>query len=88
MKLVNNPIVTRVFRAGNSQAVRIPKAFELEEGEVFIERRGNTLYITPKRGNWESFFTLPPIDIELDFDSLRDTRAARSVELGLDLEDT
>jgi antitoxin VapB len=42
---------TRVFKAGNSQAVRIPKAlaFANDIAEVEIERRGNSLVITPQK---------------------------------------
>ena len=42
---------TRVFRAGNSQAVRIPRAlaFANDVAEVEIERRGNALVITPAK---------------------------------------
>ncbi len=42
---------TRLFRNGNSQAVRIPKdlAFPGEDLEMEIERRGNSLIIRPVR---------------------------------------
>ncbi len=75
------PLITRVFKAGNSQAVRIPKTFELEEGEVYIEQRGNGLLITPKRGRWVEFFAGDPVDIELNTDEWRDPRPARAVDL-------
>jgi virulence-associated protein VagC len=82
MESVDKSMLTRVFRAGNSQAVRIPKALELEEeGEVYIERRGNGLYITPKRGRWQAFFAGEPVDIDINAEQLRDTRAAREVDL-------
>ncbi len=42
----------RVFRSGNSQAVRIPKEFHLRHSEVEISRRGDTLVLRPKRGSW------------------------------------
>ena len=38
-------MITRVFKSGNSQAVRIPKEFLLPEGEVEICKRGNELVI-------------------------------------------
>ena len=82
MESVDKPMLTRVFKAGNSQAVRIPKALELEEGEVYIERRGNGLYITPKRGRWQAFFAGEPVDIDINAEQLRDTRTAREVDLG------
>ena len=75
------PVITRVFKAGNSQAVRIPKALELDEGEVYIERRGNSLLITPKRGRWAEFFAGEPVDLELNTDDWRDARPPRAVDL-------
>ncbi len=39
----------KVFRSGNSQAVRIPKEFQLEGQEVEIRRRGDTLILRPVR---------------------------------------
>lgn len=46
---------TKLFRSGNSQAVRIPREFQLEGDEVEIQRRGNTLIIRPKKQTWQSF---------------------------------
>ena len=42
---------TRLFRNGNSQAVRIPKAlaFDSVDVEVEIERRGDELIVRPAR---------------------------------------
>lgn len=42
----------KIFRSGNSQAVRIPKEFQLEGTEVEIQRRGDTLILRPKRKSW------------------------------------
>jgi len=46
---------TRLFMSGNSQAVRIPREFQLEGDEVEIQRRGNTLVIRPKKLSWVPF---------------------------------
>jgi antitoxin VapB len=43
---------TRLFMSGNSQAVRIPREFQLDGDEVEIQRRGNTLVIRPKKLSW------------------------------------
>jgi antitoxin VapB len=42
---------TRLFRNGNSQAVRIPKdiAFPRDDLEMEIERRGDSLIVRPVR---------------------------------------
>ena len=43
---------TKIFRSGNSQAVRIPKEFQLEGDEVEIRRRGSSLVLRPMRASW------------------------------------
>lgn len=44
----------KVFKSGNSQAVRIPKEFQLEGDEVEIRRRGDLLILRPKSQSWDS----------------------------------
>jgi len=43
---------TKVFKSGNSQAVRIPKEFHLEGGEVEIRRKGESLILRSKKQSW------------------------------------
>lgn len=42
----------RIFRSGNSQAVRIPKEFQMEGDEAEIQRRGEWLLLRPKKKSW------------------------------------
>ena len=44
-------MLTRIFKSGNSQAVRIPKDlnFDSDIQEVEIERKSDTLMIRPQR---------------------------------------
>jgi len=42
----------KIFRSGNSQAVRIPKEFQLEGEEVEILKKGKILVLRPKRKSW------------------------------------
>jgi antitoxin VapB len=42
-------MVTKVFKSGNSQAVRIPKEFQISTDEVEILKRGDELVIRPIR---------------------------------------
>ena len=51
MKLPPRVASTRLFRNGNSQAVRIPKAlaFDSVDVEVVIERRGDELIVRPAK---------------------------------------
>jgi virulence-associated protein VagC len=72
---------TRVFRAGNSQAVRIPKAFEILEGEAVIEQRPGGLFIKQRHGGWNEFFAKPPLTIDLDATELRATGLDRPIDL-------
>lgn len=44
-------VTTRVFQNGNSQAVRIPREFQLNVSEVEIFRRGDELVLRPKHRN-------------------------------------
>jgi len=44
----------RVFRSGNSQAVRLPKEFQVMASELYIKRVGNVLILVPKNDGWAS----------------------------------
>jgi len=45
----------KVFKSGNSQAVRIPKEFYLKGSEVEIQKKGDVLILRPKRKSWATF---------------------------------
>jgi antitoxin VapB len=53
----------RVFRSGNSQAVRLPKQFRFKSKEVEISRRGDEIVLREKgtsmRRAFELLATLP-----------------------------
>jgi antitoxin VapB len=58
----------RVFRSGNSQAVRLPKEFRLKSKEVEIFRRGDEIVLREKEGNIARAFELLaglPEDVDL-----------------------
>jgi antitoxin VapB len=44
----------KLFRNGQSQAVRLPKEFRFEEDHVYIRRSGNAVLLIPARGSWDS----------------------------------
>jgi len=48
----------RVFRSGNSQAVRLPKQFRFKSKEVEIFRRGNEVVLREKSNNLAHAFDL------------------------------
>lgn len=46
----------KVFVSGRSQAVRIPKKFRFKTEEVFVEREGDNIILTPKPKSWSQYF--------------------------------
>jgi antitoxin VapB len=57
----------RVFKSGNSQAVRLPKEFRFESSEVEIFRRGNEIILREKRRSLTELLEKPepwPDDFE------------------------
>ena len=48
-------LTVKVFRSGNSQAVRIPKEFAIDDSELFIHKVGNSIILTSKDDIWTSF---------------------------------
>ncbi len=58
----------RVFRSGNSQAVRLPKEFRLKSAEVEIFRRGKEIVLREREGTMATAFDLLaglPDDLEV-----------------------
>ena len=58
----------RVFKSGNSQAVRLPKEFRFQSEEVEIFRRGDEIVLREKDGNLVRAFDLLtglPDDLDL-----------------------
>jgi antitoxin VapB len=45
----------RVFKSGNSQAVRLPKEYQLNTNEVYIRKVGNMIILLPKADIWSNF---------------------------------
>lgn len=50
--------IARVFRSGNSQAVRLPKEFRFNVSEVEIFRRGDEIVLREKAKGLASAFHL------------------------------
>lgn len=46
----------KLFRNGQSQAVRLPKSFRFEGEQVFIKRVGNAVVLIPYQDSWETLF--------------------------------
>lgn len=67
----------KVFKSGNSQAVRLPKAFRLKGPEVEITRRGDEIVLRelskPKRGLEELFDIIASMPDDV-FEDIKDKR--------------
>lgn len=46
---------SKVFISGNSQAIRLPKEFQVNEKELFIQKVGNSIILFPKTDPWKVF---------------------------------
>ena len=47
----------KIFRNGQSQAVRLPKEFRFQEDHVFVKKSGNVVLLIPARDSWDSLAT-------------------------------
>ncbi len=74
---------TKVFRSGNSQAVRLPKDFQLTVREVEILRRGDEIVLRKKRRTaGELVQALMAIRLPNDFpETIEDRPAERGTAL-------
>ena len=44
----------KLFKNGDSQAVRLPKEFRFQGKEVFVRRMGNAVVLLPKTKSWDT----------------------------------
>ena len=44
----------KLFRNGQSQAVRLPKEFRFKDNQVFIKKSGNIVMLIPVKNSWDS----------------------------------
>ena len=45
----------KIFKSGNSQAVRIPKEYKVHEDELIMSKIGNTIVLFPGDDPWKPF---------------------------------
>ena len=46
----------KLFKNGQSQAVRLPKEFRMAGSEVYIKKQGEAIVLLPKQNSWKSLF--------------------------------
>ena len=45
----------KVFMNNRSQAIRLPKEFQVKAREVFIRRSGDDLILSPRPADWSAY---------------------------------
>lgn len=70
----------RVFKSGNSQAVRLPKEFRVTSEELEIFRRGDELVLREKPRGMERFLELLMQIPEDAFEGIKDERPPQERE--------
>jgi antitoxin VapB len=46
----------KLFKNGQSQAVRLPKEFRMAGTEVYIKKQGDAIILLPKERSWKPLF--------------------------------
>jgi len=78
----------RVFKSGNSQAVRLPKEFRVDSEELEIFRRGDEIVLREKpRGMARAFELIANLDIDCDAIEALKRERPQERELEVTLED-
>lgn len=52
--------IAKVFRTNRSQAVRLPKDFQFSVSEVFIEKDGDRVILSPRPRSWAEYLKHGP----------------------------
>ena len=47
----------KLFKNGQSQAVRLPKEFRMTGKEVYIKKQGEAIILLPKENSWAPLFS-------------------------------
>ena len=47
---------TKVFKSGNSYAVRLPREFRMNCDTVYIKKEGNRIVLIPPDNKWDDLF--------------------------------
>ena len=68
----------RVFKSGNSQAVRLPKEFRIDAKEVEILRRGDEIVLRPRpKKKQQGAMAIYDAIMALPLDAVRDIKDTR-----------
>jgi antitoxin VapB len=62
----------RVFMNNRSQAIRLPKDFQVRAREVFIRRSGDEIILSPRPVDWSAYFEDGPTGSSEFMDGVED----------------
>jgi len=48
--------IAKIFQNGQSQAIRLPKAYRFDGSQVFVKRIGNAIVLLPEQHSWQTLF--------------------------------
>lgn len=55
------PRTAKVFMTNRSQAVRLPKEYQISTAEVFIRKDGDDIILSPRPRDWRSYLDSAPV---------------------------
>lgn len=55
------PKTAKIFMNNRSQAVRLPKEFQFETGEVYIRKEGDEVVLSPRPADWADYLKNGPV---------------------------
>jgi antitoxin VapB len=80
--MISDTATARVFKSGNSQAVRLPKQFRIDDSEVIIRRDGDSLILTPRKRAWKEFKNALEMFTDDFMSERKQPRKSRTIDLG------
>jgi antitoxin VapB len=62
----------RIFMNNRSQAVRLPKDFQVRASEVFIRKVGDEIILSPRPSDWSAYLEDGPVGSPTFMDEVED----------------
>jgi antitoxin VapB len=66
------PRTAKIFRNNRSQAVRLPKQFQLNTSEVFIGKNGDDAILSVRPTDWSAYLASGPVASEESMEGIED----------------
>jgi antitoxin VapB len=62
----------KILMNNRSQAVRLPKEFQIQSSEAFIRRQGDEVILSAKPTDWSAYLTTAPVASDEFMDGVED----------------